>query len=271
MPLPKSRWTGFGSEQPECVARKRLQKNQSHINIGVKSPFVKVLEILKNFFQEVFKQGLGQRPKVFPPRKGVHMAQKRNHLMRYILLAVLFCAVCLVYVGRLFYVQIIAREETKEDGTSVRLVIVPAVRGEIFDRNGKALVANRYTYDLVLSNAVLTGVSASEMNRVCLSLLNALATCDAESTHTEKYFPFVGSYPNYSYSADSQNANSSVSFHLKRILKAHGMKATTAAKNLVSELVDTYRLRETDGAGNRVYTDRQIDRLLRLHLSLIHI
>ena len=196
------------------------------------------------------------------------MAQKRNHLMRYILLAVLFCAVCLVYVGRLFYVQIIAREETKEDGTSVRLVIVPAVRGEIFDRNGKALVANRYTYDLVLSNAVLTGVSASEMNRVCLSLLNALATCNAESTHTEKYFPFVGSYPNYSYSADSQNANSSVSFHLKRILKAHGMKETTAAKNLVSELVDTYRLRETDGAGNRVYTDRQIDRLLRLHYDM---
>ena len=27
---------------------------------------LKVLEILKNFFQEVFKQGLGQSPKVFP-------------------------------------------------------------------------------------------------------------------------------------------------------------------------------------------------------------
>ncbi len=26
---------------------------------------LKVLEILKNFFQEVFKQGLGQSPKVF--------------------------------------------------------------------------------------------------------------------------------------------------------------------------------------------------------------
>ena len=31
-----------------------------------KSPSLKVLEILKNFFQEVFKQGLGQSPKVFP-------------------------------------------------------------------------------------------------------------------------------------------------------------------------------------------------------------
>lgn len=196
------------------------------------------------------------------------MAQKRNHLMRYVILAVTFCAVCLVYVGRLFYVQIITKEETKEDETSVRLVIVPAVRGEIFDRNGKALVVNRYTYDLVLSNAVLTNVSASEMNRICLNLLNALTTCDAESTHAERYFPFDGTYPNYSYSDDAQNENTSVSYHLRRILKAHGMKTGTSAKNFVAELVDTYRLRETDGAGNRLYTDRQIDRLLRLHYDM---
>ena len=32
---------------------------------GAKIPLLKVLEILKNFFQEVFKQGLGQSPKVF--------------------------------------------------------------------------------------------------------------------------------------------------------------------------------------------------------------
>lgn len=196
------------------------------------------------------------------------MAQKKNHLMRYVILAITFCTVCLVYVGRLFYVQIIAREETKEDGTSVRLVTVPAVRGEIFDRNGKALVANRYTYDLVLSNAALSAVSATEMNRICLNLLDALRVCDAESTHTEKYFPFEGTYPNYSYSADAQNENTSVSYHLKRILKAHGMKTTTAAKDFVSELVDTYRLRETDGNGNRLYTDARIDRLLRLHYDM---
>ena len=41
--------------------------NQHHINIGVKSPLLKVLESLENFFQEVFKWDLGQRPKVFPP------------------------------------------------------------------------------------------------------------------------------------------------------------------------------------------------------------
>ena len=196
------------------------------------------------------------------------MAQKKNHMMRYIVLAVTFCAVCLVYVGRLFYVQIIAREERKEDGTSVRIVYVPAVRGEIFDRNGKALVSNLYTYDLVLSNAVLSAANAREVNQVCLSLLSALRACDAESTHTEKYFPFDGSYPDYRYSDAALNENTSVSFQLKRILKSHGMKETTSAKNFVSELVDTYHLRETDGAGNLLYTNRQIDSLLRLHYDM---
>ena len=107
------------------------------------------------------------------------MAQKRNHLLRYVALAVLFCAVCLVYVGRLFYVQIINREKTEEDNTTVRFVYVPAVRGEIFDRKGRALVSNRYTYDLVLSNAAFTAAGAAEQTRVCMALLEALRMCES--------------------------------------------------------------------------------------------
>lgn len=195
------------------------------------------------------------------------MAQRKNHMIRYLILAVTFCAVCLVYVGRLFYVQIIAREEVEEDETCVRLVIVPAVRGEIFDRNGKALVTNRYTYDLVLSNAALSAVGAGELNRVCLSLLEALDRCGVTAA-TDRYFPFVGTYPNYAYSSDALDGNSTVNFKLGRILKAHGMKASATAKDLTEEYVDTLRLLETDENGNRLWTDRQIDRLLRLHYDM---
>ena len=41
-------------------------RNLHCVNSIAKTPLLKVLEILKNFFQEVFKQGLGQSPKVFP-------------------------------------------------------------------------------------------------------------------------------------------------------------------------------------------------------------
>ncbi len=42
-----------------------MKKQNPHcVNSIARTPLIKVLEILKNFFQEVFKQGLGQSPKV---------------------------------------------------------------------------------------------------------------------------------------------------------------------------------------------------------------
>ena len=44
-----------------------MEKQNPHcVKPIVKTPLGKVLEILKNFFQEVFKQGSGQSPEVFP-------------------------------------------------------------------------------------------------------------------------------------------------------------------------------------------------------------
>ena len=196
------------------------------------------------------------------------MAQKRNPMLRYVALAVLFCAVCLVYVGRLFYVQLIDRVEEQDDNTTVRFVYVPAVRGVIYDRNGKELVTNRYAYDLVLSQAALSAASKSEQNKVCMALLEALRMCEAESAHTEKYFPFDGSYPNYTYSAAAEDENTAVNFRLRRILKSRGMKEDVKAADLLSELIDGYYLLERDRDGNRVYTDSRIDRLLRLRYDM---
>ena len=43
-----------------------MEKQNSHyVKPIAKTPLLKVLESLENFFQEVFKQGLGQSPKVF--------------------------------------------------------------------------------------------------------------------------------------------------------------------------------------------------------------
>ena len=55
-----------GSEQPEFVEHKRLQKNQHHKKTGVKSPLVKVLKVLRKLSQKFSKQGSGQSPEVFP-------------------------------------------------------------------------------------------------------------------------------------------------------------------------------------------------------------
>ena len=41
-------------------------RNLHCVKTIVKTPLLKVLEILKNFLKEVFKQGSGQSPEVFP-------------------------------------------------------------------------------------------------------------------------------------------------------------------------------------------------------------
>ena len=95
--------------------------------------------------------------------------------MRFMAVGVFFCAVCLMFVGRLIYLQVAGQDYyTMSQPTTyiTRRVPIQAVRGEIYDRYGTPLVTNRYTYDLQLEyasfpkgetekNAMLTGLLAA--------------------------------------------------------------------------------------------------------------
>ena len=95
--------------------------------------------------------------------------------MRYLGIVSLFCLICVIYLGRLFFIQIAGRENKYEADITEREVVVQAVRGEIYDRNGVKLVANRYSYDLSLAHAQFYSLSLHERNEVCLSVQTALA------------------------------------------------------------------------------------------------
>ena len=68
MPLSKSRWTGFGSEQPEFVARQTATSKSAPCKKRIKNTsWLKVLKDLRGLLlKKSPKQGLGQSPKVFP-------------------------------------------------------------------------------------------------------------------------------------------------------------------------------------------------------------
>jgi len=79
--------------------------------------------------------------------------KRRENLLRFTAVGVLFCAICLVYVGRLIYLQVAGQDYyTMARPTTyiTRTVPIQACRGEIFDVNGTPLVTNLYTYDLQL-------------------------------------------------------------------------------------------------------------------------
>lgn len=62
-----------------------------------------------------------------------------------------FCLVALIYLGRLFYIQVIDKSYKYEaDKNAFRLQTEYPLRGYIFDRNGKLLVINEPSYDLMV-------------------------------------------------------------------------------------------------------------------------
>ena len=192
----------------------------------------------------------------------------KNHPLRYLGVVAVFCLICVVYLGRLFYIQIAGREGEYQNGTETRRVTVQAVRGEIYDRNGNKLVANRYTYDLALSYGQFSSLVASQKNEVLLSLRDSLKACGAESLRNERFFPLDGQYPYYSYSDASQNSDTSVNYRLNRVLSRLKLGDDAGVEELVQHYVQTYRLTDVDKEGHRLYNDDEIHALIRIYYDM---
>ena len=198
----------------------------------------------------------------------MHNNQNPNHTLRYLGIVAIFCLVCVIYLGRLFFIQIAGRENQYTADITEREVTVQAVRGEIYDRNGVKLVANRYSYDLSLAHGQFFALSIQERNDVCLNIQTSLAKRGGEGVQAQKYFPFDGTYPNYTYSADTLDGDSIRYYRLKRVLGDVGLKAETTATQLRDYYTDTYDLLQTDNQGNRRYSDKEIDTLIRMYYDL---
>ena len=101
--------------------------------------------------------------------------KKQEFIIRSIAVAVLFIVLCAVYTGRLIYLQVSGQDYytmTRQNEYKTRTVPIKAQRGEIFDRNGKPLVTNEYTYDLQLDCASMPA-SVEEKNELLLTLVRS--------------------------------------------------------------------------------------------------
>lgn len=189
---------------------------------------------------------------------------------RYMGVAVLFCVISVIYLGRLFYIQISGKVNGTEQKNAVRTVTIQAVRGEIFDRNGKLLVGNRYTYDLILSYKTFASMDTRQANRQCLQILGGLSVNAEEGSNLreERYFPFEGSYPYYQYSEEALDGESVVYFRLRRVLSDLKLDADTSAKELVEYYTEAHGLLMKQNNGKRYFDDDEVDALIRLYYDM---
>lgn len=210
-------------------------------------------------------------------------------------LGIFFLICCLIYLV-VFAVMELNRENIKghaKDGTTERTVIVQAMRGQIYDRNGKPLVTNEYTYSLTVDYSVLP-TEPHKRNEVLLKALEVLYTCGEGKCFMDYRYPFLGVYPDVMYSSVAeikgsadyetlleQFTTSGLRDRMIRGLKAEGMstkEATAAfdadplsyitAQKLVDYFFDEYELLATDEDGNRLYTDDEINHLLHIYWGM---
>ncbi len=196
------------------------------------------------------------------------MEPKHGRTMRYLAIVALFCVVCVVYLGRLFYIQIAGRQNTYETDQTTRTVIVQAVRGEIYDRNGVKLVENHYTYDLVLSYGSFAALTPVQKNDVLLQLAEAEEACEAGELRPQVYSPFRGQYPYLSYTSEAVDSETVEGYRLHLVTKNGGWKKTPTAEQLVEYYEETYELLYTDSEGRRRYNDQEIDTLIRFYYDM---
>ena len=81
---------------------------------------------------------------------------ERISRLRAVVLVVLFAFILTLFSFRLFKLQIIdTKGNTDNTVTYGTITTVRAARGDILDRNGKVLVGNRASYDLVFNHYVI--------------------------------------------------------------------------------------------------------------------
>ncbi len=113
--------------------------------------------------------------------------KRQDFFIRSIAAAVLFITICIIYTGRLVYLQVSGQDYytmSRQTSYVTRTVPLKAQRGEIYDRNGKPLVTNEYTYDLQLDYASMPR-STAEKNEILLTLFRSAKRYGMEEQLTE--------------------------------------------------------------------------------------
>ena len=204
----------------------------------------------------------------------------------------LFVIVCFIYLIRMINISANAdKQERIETGTYKREVAIQALRGEIYDRNGNLLVYNEYSYDMVFDFGAMAATQI-DRNYAILQAIYALNSTGNADKRTETSFPFDGSYPNYTYTAEARDTSSNIYYRLlKRIAQDELEDDAPVSKNKLTasyleefylqnlsqfpaeqEIVDwflnKYKLNATNSKGEPLFSDKEIDRIIRVRYDM---
>ncbi len=157
---------------------------------------------------------------------------------RYTILALLFLIVCVAFVARVVYLQITAPPPVDAPETFTRTLTVKAIRGEIYDRNGKKLVSNKYSYNVFLDAGNFPKTN-KEINGTLLYLIDLLG----DGINTQ--FPVTNGFDDAEYKEIDKNSSEYQGF--MKMLDYYGLSRSTDVKTLLNFLADRYGIKDANG------------------------
>lgn len=211
---------------------------------------------------------------------------------RIIFLCVIFLVIGIVYVARMIYVTLnIDPVETVNEYRYEREEPIQALRGQIYDREGRVLVYNSTRYDMVFD---YDAMAADNINRnyAILQAVYSLNGTGNSDKRAETEFPFYGTYPNYTYTDAIKDTESAEYYHLlRRIAENELEEDAPIAKNKLTasyledfyrqepdkfpaeqEIVDwfleRYKINAKDSNGEPLFSDREIDIIIRVRYDM---
>ena len=188
---------------------------------------------------------------------------RSDYFYRYLLIAVSFALICIVYIFSAFRIQSIygGKDSQTDDGFTERTVTLQAVRGEIYDTNGKKLVGNEYIYSLIYDYSAIRGTYA-EQNADILAVLSLIEGTDFRA---ESQCPFKGIYPDITFDVDILKS-STVKTRLARIIGEHSLDEDAPASEIAQSFAKKYGM--LDAEGGMKYTAEEITELIRVRYEM---
>ncbi len=197
-----------------------------------------------------------------PSTEQINEYGRREYLYRYIIIAVFFVIICLVYTVSAFRIQSLygGKDEDIGDEFVTRTVAVQAVRGEIYDRNGNILVSNDYNYSLIYDYSAMAK-TYPEQNEDILAIVSLL---EGSECRAEKQCPFKGTYPDITFDVDVLKS-ATVKARLERIVGEYGLPEDASAADIAKSIAERYLMVRD---GETLYDPDEITELIRVRYEM---
>ncbi|MBC2844580.1 penicillin-binding protein 2 [Winogradskyella flava] len=165
--------------------------------------------------------------------------------MRKLLLLTTVLLVGLVFIGRLFYLQVYGGYDYNVyEDNAIRKVYNYPKRGYVYDRNGKLLVANQPSYDVMVIPREVEPMDSLEINEFCQLLKITREDYDKKLERATNYSPrlsspFVSQLSKSDYAVLQEKMRKYEGFYIqKRSLRSY---QTTIGANVLGDIGEVNR------------------------------